>query len=516
MPATLRRLLGDSTLGLRLLTPEVELPSGVLGTAVTWVHSSDLDDPTPFLLEGHVLLTTGTQFRDDVPETRTAAYVRRLITRGVAGLGFGTDVVRAGTPGDLVAECSRQGLPLFEVPYRTPFIAIARHAADIIADEAHARHAWALRAQAAVSLAATRADGLSAALAELARQLGGGVALWSSRGALEGVFGGSGGVEGDATVLAEVERMLRAGRRASATVDSSAGLVTLQSFGTSARLRGVLGVATAAPLDRAAQQVVTSVVGLAVLALDQQHAHDRALDRLRSGLVPLLRHGDVDLVDAVLESMGESLPAAPFRVAIARVDGRGPLPLLAELDLLAADVRTTEGGGLFFAEEDGHVVALLPPVALDRLERVVSTLGVRFGLSDPSDTAGLAAAMRQARHALDAAPETAPAIASFASLAARGVLSSLGDGAAAEIAGVVLAPLIAHDRTNSTELFESGWRWLAANGEFEAAARDLGVHRHTLRSRVTLIERVLGRDLSGFAARAELWSAYVALGHVDP
>ena len=53
MPATLRALLGSPSLELRLVTAE----QSALGTEITWVHSSDLVDPTPFLSPGQVLLT---------------------------------------------------------------------------------------------------------------------------------------------------------------------------------------------------------------------------------------------------------------------------------------------------------------------------------------------------------------------------------------------------------------------------------------------------------------------------
>ena len=102
---------------------------------VRWVHSSDLADPTPFLSEGLVLLTTGTQFqrRRRRPGRLSRAYVRRLAARGVVGLGFGTEVVRDGIPPALADACRDERMPLFEVPYRTPFIAVARANAEAIA-----------------------------------------------------------------------------------------------------------------------------------------------------------------------------------------------------------------------------------------------------------------------------------------------------------------------------------------------------------------------------------------------
>ncbi|MBO1741936.1 helix-turn-helix domain-containing protein, partial [Leifsonia sp. TF02-11] len=44
-----------------------------------------------------------------------------------------------------------------------------------------------------------------------------------------------------------------------------------------------------------------------------------------------------------------------------------------------------------------------------------------------------------------------------------------------------------------------------------AAARQLGMHRHTLRARVADAERLLGSDLGGFAARADLYAALRAV-----
>ena len=164
---------------------ESVLDPGALDRPVRWVHSSDLADPTPFLSEGLVLLTTGTQFLDagEDPEA-FAAYVHRLAARGVVGLGFGTEVVRDGIPPALADACRDERMPLFEVPYRTPFIAVARANAEAIAAQAYARRSWALAAQRAIALAALRPDGLGATLAELSRQLDTWVGLFDAAGAL--------------------------------------------------------------------------------------------------------------------------------------------------------------------------------------------------------------------------------------------------------------------------------------------------------------------------------------------
>ena len=167
---TLRTLLGRRDLGLRLVSDR-QLAGDALDRPVRWVHSSDLADPTPFLADDLVLLTTGTQFSDDDP-ARVPVYVARLAARGVLALGFGTDVHRAGIPEELVAACAAQEIALFEVPYDTPFIAVARAHAEAIAAEAYARRTWALETQRALALAALRPRGLESTLIELSRRLG--------------------------------------------------------------------------------------------------------------------------------------------------------------------------------------------------------------------------------------------------------------------------------------------------------------------------------------------------------
>jgi purine catabolism regulator len=115
---TLAELLDD--LGLPLIggRAAAERP-------LRWVHISELPDPTPWLSGGELLLTTGMQM-----STATAwrAFVERLADAGVAGLGLGTGFAHATLPADLLEVAERRGVPVFEVPYEVPFIAITEKA----------------------------------------------------------------------------------------------------------------------------------------------------------------------------------------------------------------------------------------------------------------------------------------------------------------------------------------------------------------------------------------------------
>lgn len=502
MPATIAQLLARPDLGLRLLTPNV---SAALDARIHWAHSSDIDDPTPFLAPGQVLLITR-------EPGEVESYVSRLVEHGIAGLGFGTEVVRAGTPDALVEACTRLGLPLFEVPYRTPFIAIARFVADRVAADTYARNTWALRASRAISLAALRPDALGAVLSELARQIERPVALVGADGELDRAYpaGALTAVERDA-ITAAAEPLLRARRRAAGTAGGGRGggagadggadvdgggsadgseTFALQTLGAAGRLRGVLAVGSAG-LDQAAQQVVTGVVALAGLALEQSRATDAARTRLRTAVWRALLAGDRALAETVAEPVLGALPSGPVRVAVL-----GGTAIAA-----AADVLETRPG-LFFARDGHDLVVLEEDAAPSGLPELAARFDLRGGISAAGPLTELSSALAQASAARERADADRP-LRGFDDIAGGGMLALLDTPDARAVATAAIAPLADADQ----DLPRALRVWLDHNGVYDVAARELGMHRHTLRTRVADAERILGVDLGSFAARADLYAA---------
>lgn len=514
MKPTVRTLLDRDDLALTLLTDEAELPADSLDAPVPWVHSSDLDDPAPFLEPGQVLLTTGSQFGADAGSDDPAAfdgYVARLREAGIAALGFGTEVVRA-TPRLLVEACARHGLPLVEVPYRVPFIRVARTIADLNAADANARQAWALQAQRAISLAALRPDGLGATLTELSHRLDTWVGLVDAAGALdrEAPAGGL-GQPALGEVVGEARSMLRRGQRASRTLDAGVSVgraqrMTLQTLGAGGALRGVLVIGDSPELDAAGREVVTAVIALAGLALEQNRDLDRARGHLRSGLLRSMLAGDVELAAGVSAEMWGPLPESPVRIAIADLP-TDHVDRMAEFLELRVDER---GGRLFFGRDGEHVVVIAEEADGGIAEELATEFDVPVGASDAASLDDLARLHEQATRALERARETGAGVTWFDDISRQGVLAFLARTDARAVARATLEPLIDYDRENGTALLETTRTWLEHGGQFDATAQDLGVHRHTVRSRVALAERLLGRDLSGFHARADLWAALLA------
>lgn len=500
---TLRALLARRDLHLRLETGLREPTSegnaaGALDRAIRWVHSSDLADPTPFLSEGLVLLTTGTQFQADDPDAYRA-YVRRLAERGVVGLGFGTEVVRDGIPPALAAACDDQRMPLFEVPYRTPFIAVARANAEAIAAQTYARRSWALAAQRAIALAALRPDGLGATLAELARQLNTWVGMYDAAGELVREHPTSGlDAATSADLHGEVDVVLRRGARAGSAMRIGDIPFTLQTLGRGGHLRGVIAIA-AGDLDQEGRGVVTAVIAMAGLALEQHQGLSRARGALRAGLVRSLLTDDPSLARRIVRDIWGPLPPAPVSVAVtdaaaSRIEG------LSELLELRVDERR---GTLFFGRGDDGLILVVPAGDRQVIDEVAERFEMRVGVSEPTAYDGFDAALAQATVARD---RGTGAVREFSDIARSGVLSALSNEASA-LAAAELAPLVTHDTEHGTQLVETLRAWLDNDCSHEATARALGVHRHTVRTRLGLVERTLGRDLAAFATRAELWAA---------
>ncbi|HWX74902.1 MAG TPA: PucR family transcriptional regulator ligand-binding domain-containing protein, partial [Solirubrobacteraceae bacterium] len=92
---------------------------------VRWVHSTELQDPTPWLRGGELLLTTGIQLSDAKAQREL---IDRLADHHIAGLGFGTGFAHKRLPAALVSAARKRSFPVFEVPYELPFIAITERA----------------------------------------------------------------------------------------------------------------------------------------------------------------------------------------------------------------------------------------------------------------------------------------------------------------------------------------------------------------------------------------------------
>jgi purine catabolism regulator len=129
------------------------------------------------------------------------------------------------------------------------------------------------------------------------------------------------------------------------------------------------------------------------------------------------------------------------------------------------------------------------------------------GLSAPVAPAEVPEAHRQAERALAVALRRGRNLVEHGEVGAGSVLPLLADDAVRAFAEGLLRPLRDHDATSRGDLVASLHAWLSHHGQWDAAAADLGVHRHTLRYRMRRVEEILGRSLDDPEVRMELWLA---------
>jgi PucR family transcriptional regulator, purine catabolism regulatory protein len=497
VPVTVADLLAKSQLGMRQLT------SGTRADRpLSWVHVSELSDPAPFLEGGELLLTTGLALRDEQP---AAPYVRRLVDAGVAALGFGTGLGNDGVVPQLVEAAEEAGLPLLEVPRGTPFIAISRAVSAALAADEYAAVARTATVQQDLTRAALAPGGTAPLVERLARSIGGWVLLLDPVGtALDAAPAGA--ARRARAVQGELDRLRGMRAPASAALSGPEETVLIQSLGTSTRTRGFLVVGRPGALPPSERHVVNAAALLLTLRMEQSRGLDSAMAALRAALLRLLLAGEDRTVAEVVDELGQQLPAEPLLVLAVL----GSSEQRAAAVDVAADAGARTRAPMFSAELDDTLVLLTSagtPLASELTVLPARVRGAAVGASRPVRWSELAGGVRQARQAAEHARGRSVGVVSFDDLAAPGLSALLDPATTQAFADSLLAPVVAADRAGTGDLVHSLRVWLGHHGQWEPAAAQLGIHRHTLRKRVHRAAEMLGRDLDEPGVRAELWIA---------
>ncbi|MEU3187991.1 PucR family transcriptional regulator [Streptomyces sp. NPDC006923] len=538
MPPTLASLIQHSALNLTVRAGEDRLR-----TPVRWAHASELADPVPYMEGGELLLVTATTLDAESPEAMRR-YVRRLVNAGVAGLGFAVGVHYEDIPEALVEAARAAGLPLLEVPRRTPFLAISKAVSAAIAADQYRAVTAGFEAQRELTRAALT-EGPTALLARLAGYVDGWAALYDATGAVVAAAP-EWAARRAARLTADVERLRERPAPASAVVGDADDRVELQSLGTGRRVRGALAVGTEAALGTAERYAVHSAIALLTLTTERSRALQTAEQRLGAAVLRMLLSGQPDHARSVAGELYGSLLDAPFRLLIAEsaesasgsstagTSGSGTSPGASGAAAAAVQGGTDGAAGhplgtLAEAVESAAARAgeavLVVPDGEERLAvlaadggavvraaegyaaREAEEAGVIIGLSAPSGPIATAGAYKQAEQALSVARRRGRALVEHEELAAGSILPLLADDAVRAFADGMLRALYEHDAKGRGDLVASLRAWLSRHGQWDAAAADLGVHRHTLRYRMRRVEEILGRSLDDPDVRMELWLA---------
>ncbi|TQF06194.1 PucR family transcriptional regulator [Kitasatospora acidiphila] len=496
MPMSLRGLLQDNGLGLRLRT-------GAAGAdrIVRWVAVTELADPTPWMTGGELILTTGLRQRTTAAQT---AFVQRVAAAGASGIGFGTGLSHTAVPRATVAEAERQGLAVLEVPYETPFIAISRLVAERLAAEDHSAQRRLVDQHDLLVQALLSGGGLTALLRILRRCSGAEAAVIDRHG----------------TVLAA------APERADALVEEvrAAGLEPAGDPGRGGPLcLPVLvdGAVTGFLCLRAAGDAA-DVLPYAVRLIGLELARRQA--RLA---------GRRELVGQVLEDVVRDViapAAAERRLAALGLDVKAAHRVV--LGCLAADAPGSEEGRrlarlpwtttgrpgspepVLTAVVNRYLVAVLPQTT--PVDEPARRIGTALSALDARASVGIGGCyrgvdgLRWSWFEAQAALAKGPGIHGGDPLDLPRLLLAHPDLPLKQLGAEVLRPLTEFDDDRHGDLVLTLRAYLAADCSVQAVADQLYVHRNTVRYWLDQIERLTGRSLQSLQDRFHLWLALLA------
>jgi purine catabolism regulator len=520
MGITIKELLELPGLGLTVA-------SGRRGIdrAIRWVHTSELQDPTPWLSGGELLLTTG---MDLAAPADQEAYVRRLAGAELAGLGFGIGFGFDTIPAAVLEVAEELGFPVLEVPFPVPFIAIAEAVSVRIAEDRLKDAQLSIEVHERLAHLVSEGAGPAELLDEVIALAGGWACLFDLRGDVlararsrdvdppdpDGVWARLPSALLDAT-----------GPTSSAERGPDGSQVALAVV-SGKRHEGVLVYGKPGRLEARERMVVhhsVSVLGLllasrrAVLDAERKIAADILGEAFTGRLAGADLQRRIELIGFEPASQVTALVVEGPHIADAQALDEIAWSIESQLGAHSRPARTAVMGERIVALISHDDPDELGNALVDELERSQGAVrgatagGFRVGVGQTVEIEHVRQSYLSAVFALRAT-RSETALASPRELGSYGFL--LGAQSRPVLEGFVrsvLGPLLDRDRARSSELVASVRAFIHAGGRWEPGAEELGVHRHTLRYRVRQAEELLDRDLASAEDRLEIWLALKAL-----
>jgi PucR family transcriptional regulator, purine catabolism regulatory protein len=503
---------------LRELDLELAAGEDSADRPIRWVHISEIDDPTPWLAGGELLLTTGIQLGTAQSQRE---FVRLLAGHGLAGVGLGTGFSHKRLPKALVSEAEKLEFPLFEVPYEMPFIAITEKAFTRLVNEQYDVLERGTELHERLERLVIEERGLSEVLGSVAAAIGGAALVLDGRGRVMARSRKGRVPRAAVTALGKEVAERASERRASPFAPEHPELaeraIALPVPGGGQGLpQGWLAVTReSGPLgdfERLCARQAAVVVALELMRdrtvreTERRLAGDVLAEALTGRLAPdelrgRLRPFGIGDRAAVLVFELEDPAGAADELEAALAD--------AGCQALVAEARTPRRPLLCAVVDGGAGDAIeLARRARGALKAKHGPLRAAASRSTPVES--VRPAFHEARCALAATSLSdgeAPEVASHRDLGAFTLLLALQDDEALRsYSDNLLAPIEA-DGEYGSELLRSLEAYIEQNGQWERAARELYCHRHTLRYRIRRVEELTGRDLGRAHDRIELWLA---------
>ena len=439
---------------------------------ILWVAVTEQEDPQRFLNGGELILTTGMRLKSAAEQRR---FVRQVQRAGAVGIGFGVGLTHDAVPPALIAEANRWGLPVVEVPYETPFIAIGK----LVADAQSADHLVKLERLIAGHQILARALLTGGGLAELLKHLGSMLRTEIVLTQFTAQLFNS--VPGHPAPTAEgwASYPIPTGRRDACT------LWVKQPFEDS----GIVGYAQ-------------NLISVELNNMVKQRQAQRAL---AGQVLEDVIHGTLETSEATRRLAGVGINSTRKNVVLLAESAAHYKQLVSSSlpQPLEAAVSAVVGKDLVVVmPDDGSGASARARSLSDHFAEagIHATIGIGGAYTKPN---GLRWSYFEARDAAShGLPVNEPERLSLTSL-----LLASEDVPLADMAHESLNPLRTFDVAHGAELMTTLESYLNNNGSVAAVAEELTLHRNTVRYRLAQITELTGYDPAQTQDRVQLWLA---------
>ena len=488
MAITVAELLAEPQLGLSLIAG-----ADGLGNRITWAHTSDLPRLWEWVTGGEIMMTNGMSIPPDAPGQVELAH--SLVDAGASGLAIGEKMHAPALQPEFLAACNTLALPLINVPYPLPFIAIARTVAESSLLEESRRLRQTARIYDLLRLTDTSGNHWQSLVQGVAAEVGSRLFVVDKR-CLHPWHPDGEALPAD--MRAEVEPL---------TVNTSSNAKTFRWHMVGDRHFLLVDIPTHA--------------NALLIVVPHAEPHPDAVVLLHAATVLGL-----ELSRTVLALESQRRLGAEF--LLQAFEGRYGL---AEMENHLSGFGVSAQKFLVLSmssEDDGHLADIhlelwrhgFPAVCVRRLNKLHAVVSgscpldmvrhavpadVSIGISTPSTVNELQQALQESLWALGTAGNSAEQLVSYADGPSWLGLTSYEQGAA--IVQRLLGPIIEYERGRQPDLMITLKTFLQLQRSWAKTAEALFTHRQTIIYRIKKISELTGLNMAETSTLAQLWFA---------
>lgn len=488
MAITVAELVAEPQLGLTLM-------AGSKGrdNRITWAHTSDLPRPWEWVTGGELMMTNGLSIPADA--AGQVALAEAMVDSGASALAIGEKMHAPEFRPEFLAACDRLPLPLINIPYPLPFIAIARSVAESsLLEESH-RLRQTARVYDLLRTTGEAGDHWQSLVRRLATEL-------------------------DADLLVVDRRCLHPWHPEGRPLPDfladewapSSGHVTLMGKNFQwHRVRGRHVLTMDIPTHSNALLVV----------LPNSEPHPDAVVLLHAATVLGLQLSQIVLsLESRHRQAGEFLlQAMDGRLGMSEIESRLAAFNVPAQDFLMASISADDGDWLASVhielwrhgtpaaslKRNNRLHVAVPADATDHSLIHCAGPGARIGISAPTTAAGIQRAVQESLWALGSAQANNSGLARYAQGPSWLGLTSFEEGGA--LVQRLLGPIFDYEQSQEGDLLVTLKTYLDTQRSWQKTASALFAHRQTIIYRMRKIGELTGLDMTETSTLAQLWFA---------